>query len=168
MKPKLLLLSILLFCAVSIQAQYNAKASLGLGLIDVCHVGFEYQFKQVAIGGSLGFFPQELQILFPSLNYYYHFAGSSKYTDVKPWFGRVGLFYIREKTTYYIDNVFLTTVRIGRDFNFNERLGLSFDAGVSIWTFQYKKVLEENPYPEGLVMPVLPAFSIKLFYRFAL
>lgn len=168
MKIKLSLLTIFLFCTVCLHAQYRAKASLGFGIVDVYHVGFEYQFQQAAIGGTFGIFPNELPAFFSSLNYYYHFAGKSKYSEVKPWFGRVGMFLIRDKNTYFIDHSFVSTIRIGRDINFNNHIGMSLDAGASIFTYRFRKVLFEDPFPTGMIIPVLPAGSIKLFYRFNL
>lgn len=166
MRTTFLIIALFLI-SLPIIAQNKLKASAGVGIIDVFNVGVDYQLNQSELGVNLGFWPNELNSQYSSVNYYYHFAGKSKFTTVKPWFVRTGMFIVRSKNIYEIKYHFLTTLRVGREFNFSNRIGVALDAGASCYTFQYTKVLSSKPFVEGIyLIRFLPNGSIKVFYRF--
>lgn len=77
---------------------------------------------------------------------YYHFAGKSKFTHVKPWYALAGIFwserYYKKRYPYF---------RIGRSFNFSKKTGLNLDFGAICCDFDYF---------------ITPSFNIGFFVRF--
>ena len=147
-------------------AQNNFKTSIGIGLFELINLGFDYHFKQSEAGLSIGTWPTELNGLSLTCNYYYHFAGKSRFSEVRPWFVRAGINMLRYKYTYSIDYDYCATLRVGREFNFSNKIGVGIDAGASYLFYRYSKKLGENPFPTGNILFFLPNGSFKLFYRF--
>jgi hypothetical protein len=88
-------------------------------------------------------------------DFYYHFGGSSKYSDIAPWYIRTGLDYIRIAGESYIENNLESHLRIGRDFYLFEDIGLRPDVGVTLF------LLNETGFST-----VLPAFGFSFFIGF--
>lgn len=165
MKKNLFILFLsLLF--IQTNAQNSVKSSIGFGVHDGLNAGFDYQHMQSEFSFSIGLWPYDSDLLLSSLNYYYHFAGKSKYTIVKPWFIRSGVFLMRTQSVYYIKYSILPTLRLGREFNLSDNWGISVDAGAVYFAYSYTKVLAYNPYPTGLLIPFMPNGSIRIYYRF--
>jgi hypothetical protein len=127
--------------------QEKVAISTGFGLPEALNIGLRYQIlDQAKIGLSVGWWENEISL---SGDYYYHFSGSSKFSDIHPWYGRIGLNCIPNWWT----NSYL---RIGRDFNLSKYIGISIDAGL-MYNFIYRK--------HGL-HPLITTYGVSLFYRF--
>jgi long-subunit fatty acid transport protein len=129
-----LMITLLLCSGRQMSGQGKVTMSVGVGLPELINIGMKYQvLDQAKIGLSIGWWPGTQyagNLLSFSGDFYYHFAGSSKFSDLRPWFGRIGLNYDRENLTDII-NWWYSYLRIGRDFYFNKKFGVSFDAGLT-------------------------------------
>ncbi len=143
------------------QEKFNISA--GFGVPELINIGLRYQVDQCQLGLSLGLMPHDFSVCG---DVYYHFAGLSELSVRRPWYGRIGLNYLREETEYYIDKYLYLNIRLGRDFNISDKFGIELDGGV---LFQIKnKVIRKtpvSPWSLDLEFPVLPGFGIGLFYR---
>ena len=128
---KLLLLSTVLFSfAFQTLGQEIMNVSAGFGFPELLNVAVRIQSNQSQIGFSLGSFPgnDEKTISF-SADYYYHFAGESKLSERRPWYGKGGINYLREEKKTDLYEFVTFNLRLGRDINFSKRFGMAIDAG---------------------------------------
>lgn len=183
-KSLLFLLFVMSFLSSSlgiIYGQNKVKITAGFGNPEVFNIGLKYRiFNQGNTGFSIGWFPHTDSYLLSKNSYlsfsgdfYYHFAGSTDYSDQNPWYGRIGLncllehdedigssWKYRQPYTYY------TYFRIGRDFYFNNKLGINLDAGLGY-------IINHKVKKGDLLFPVVelhspmefPLFGIGFFYR---
>ncbi len=143
------------------QEKFNISA--GFGVPELINIGLRYQVDQCQLGLSLGLMPHDFSVCG---DVYYHFAGLSELSARRPWYGRIGLNYLKEETEYYIDKYLYLNIRLGRDFNISNKFGIELDGGV---LFQIKNTIitqtPPSPWSLDLEFPVLPGFGIGLFYR---
>lgn len=140
--------------------QEKMNISLGIGFPELLNIGARYQLKQAQLGMSLGSFPSATEgYFYVSGDMYYHFGGLSKLSLRHPWYGRIGLNYLRreDKEPYssskYSYSYFL--LRVGRDFNISKKLGIELD-----WGFGLRLINTENQD-----IPLIPTAGLGLFYR---
>ena len=114
--------------------QDRADLTLGVGFLEHINIGIKYQIlDQAKIGLNFGWFPETDAngwLLSIQGNFYYHFFGTSKFSDLHPWYGRIGLNYLRDD--YWglgSVNWWYSHLRFGRDFYLSKKLGISIDAG---------------------------------------
>jgi|SRR5665647_140065 len=144
----LLIIDFFLIPREQIFGQEKVFVSTGLGLPELLNVGIKYQIsEQSKIGLSAGWWPSYsgTNISF-SGDYYYHFGGSSEFSELRPWYGRVGLNWI---PNWWVDSY----LRIGRDIYVSRSLGISLDAGL-MYNFSKNS------------LPVIITYGGCLFYRF--
>ena len=157
----LLIITLLFSSGGQMSGQGKATISGGIGFPDLINIGLKYRvLNQANIGLNIGFFPSNKNtysfvswgtLLSFAGDFYYHFAGSSEFSEMRPWYGRIGLNYIKD--IHYSSNSFLTPyLRIGRDFYLNKNDGISIDLGVG-------KVLT-------LEHLFVPALGISYFHQF--
>jgi hypothetical protein len=161
--PGTLLIIVFLFCTGGqIAAQEKINISAGAGFLETLNIGLRYQINQSQLGLSIGTWPSVAESWFAwsslisiSGDFYYHFGGFSEFSDLRPWYGRVGLDYIRIGWDGDIENNLEPHFRIGRDFYFNRAFGFSLDAGVGFFIIN-----------DTGMAPVAPAMGACFFYRF--
>lgn len=155
----LLLIAFLLNSGGKAFGQDKTNFSVGIGLPELLNIGIKYQIlDQSKIGLSIGWWPDwkySGQLLSFSGDFYYHFAGSSKYSDLRPWYGRIGLNYDREDLGDII-NWWYSYLRFGRDFYFSDQIGISIDAGLN---YHFNPEATGNP-------SFAPALGGCVFFRF--
>ena len=154
----ILLIDILLFnFSRQVSGQGNLKISAGIGFPELANIGIRYKvFDQTQIGLSIGY-GTVLDIKLRSLSgdIFYHFGGFSKYSDLRPWYGRIGLNYF-ENRDYRKENYLISYLRIGRDFNLFKHFGISLDAGLGcVFHHSIKDVSDPS-------LNWIPAMSISL------
>ncbi len=146
--------------------QEKVNLSAGFGLPELLNLGVRYQLEQTQLGLSVGSFPVEDKLFCISGAVYYHFAGTSDLSNRRLWYGRIGLTYLYEETDALIDKYLYLDLRVGRDINFSEKVGIEIDVGL---VFQLSKE-ETRKRSSGwfnldLDFPLLPAFGVSVFYR---
>jgi hypothetical protein len=144
--------------------------SAGIGFPDLLNVGIKYRFfNQAEIGLNIGYWPSGNKNILTHWgnplsfagDFYYHFRGSSKFSDMRPWYGRrylrIGFNYIWDLNYNLFSNegkhpnIYL---RFGRDFYLKKNDGISIDAGLGIELYNN----------EGFGWR--PAFGVCYFHRF--
>jgi hypothetical protein len=159
-KVKLLchILIIITFAFINANQSFGQKKmilSAGIGFPDLLNIGIRYQIlDQAKIGLSIGWWPPSSSsgiIIWGNLisfsgDFYYHFGGSSKFSDMRPWYGRIGL----NNITNYHPTSYL---RIGRDLNSDKNFVISIDAGLGFQS------VNKEIYP-------IPTLGLCSFYRF--
>jgi len=158
----LLIMALLLCSGRQLSGQEKINISAGVGFLETLNVGIRYQLNQSQLGLSIGTWPSEADSWFDwnslisiSGDFYYHFGGFSEYSDLQPWYGRIGLDFIRIGWDDGIENNLEPHFRIGRDFYFNRAFGFSLDAGVGFFIIH-----------ESGMAPVVPAMGASIFYCF--
>jgi hypothetical protein len=150
--------------------QRKVNISAGIGFPDLVNISIKYRvFNQAKIGLNIGFWPagnkniltHEGNLLSFAGDFYYYFIGSSKISDMRPWYGRS---YIRTGFNYTWDlkyNLYSDTgkypyiyLRFGRDFYLDKINGISIDAGLGIGLYNN----------EGFVWK--PALGVCFSHRF--
>jgi len=151
-----------------LDAQEKINLTAGIGIPDLLNVGMSYEIRQTQVGFSIGSMPSgsEESIFALSGDFYYHFAGTSKLSERRPWYGRFGLVYLRDKTNSQIDKYTYLNTRIGRDLNISKSIRIALDAGL---VFQLHHTEIEKKDSSGwnfdLDFPLMPSIGIKLFFR---
>lgn len=164
-----ILLGIFSFCSGNpLFGQEKVNISAGIGLPELINVGVRYQIDQMQIGISFGSVPvKDESLISVSGDIFYHFAGLSEFSNRRPWYGRVGLVYLRDETNTFIKKYLFLNSRVGRDFNVSEKIGVQIDAGVifQLYNDQVKKE-PSNGWDFDLNFPVFPSFGAGIYYRF--
>jgi len=121
----LLIIAFLFSSGNQLLGQKKVDISAGFGFPELLNIGMRLQHDQIQIGFSIGSFPEEGRSHFTITgNVYYHFAGNSKLSNRRAWYGRGGISYWREELTRPTKYVAWTTkdfylfLRLGRDINF--------------------------------------------------
>jgi hypothetical protein len=160
----LLVLAFLFCCGGQLYGQEKVNIAGGAGFAETLHMGIRYQvLNQSQIGLSIGTWPSPKDfwlmdwesLLSISGDFYYHLGDSARFSDLSPWYIRIGLDYIRIAGTEYTDNNLESHLRLGRDFYFSRNYGISLDVGVACF------LLNESGFTS-----VLPAFGASVFARF--
>lgn len=142
-------------------AQGSVSFGAGLGIPEMINIGFKTQVAdQVKAGISLGWWPAIKMIDYKqgpvfafSGDLYYHFAGSSAFSEMHPWYAMIGATYFRVLHEAPEIPVYL---RIGRKIYFNRRNGIMVDFGGGY------VLNNEDEWTNALI----PCGDISYFHRF--
>lgn len=163
-KPFLqVLLMTAFFCCLGgeLTGQEKINLSLGIGFTEQINLGLKFRMTdQTGLGFNLGWFPENQTngwLLSVQGNFYYHLFGKSSYSDLRPWYARFGLNYLRDDF-WGIEGVnwWYTHMRLGRDIYFSRAMGISLDAGM---------YYHLNPDKTGN-LTFGPSMGACFFYRF--
>ena len=170
---KAILLFLVIFSTMICKSQEQEKFNVtgGIGLMELINLGGRFQFDQTELGFSIGTFPvKDESNLSLQTNVLYHFAGSSNFSNRRPWYLRSGLTYSWFESEYSEDKLFSIDGRIGRDFNISEKFGVQIDIGVIYFISHEEK--EKNPdenywlfWDVNLKNEIGPIMGITLYYR---
>lgn len=139
----LLLLGLVIFNTL-VFSQSKVEISGGYGFPESLNLKVKYG-NNVQIGLS-----QSIYLIYTdaplAVEIYYHFAGTSGFTEQKPWYllGGFGDFWRLKNVIYFYP-------KVGRSFNFSKGAGINIDAGIFLI----------NPRS----MHTLPSLNISLFFR---
>jgi hypothetical protein len=157
----LVFVAILLFHN-QLSGQEKISISAGVGFSETLNIGMRYQLNQSQIGLSIGTWPPSGDWLFDwkslvslSGDFYYHFGGKSEYSDLSPWYVRIGLDYFRIGWESGTEHNLESHLRLGRDLYLSENSGISLDAGLAAF------LKNETGFRQ-----LLPALGICLFFKF--
>jgi hypothetical protein len=164
----LMLLGIFSFCwSNQLFGQEKVNVSVGMGLPEFLNVGVRYQLDQAQIAFSLGSMPVGGESIFSAGgDVYYHWGGKAESVQRRPWYGRIGLSYLRDETESLVDKYLYLNIRIGRDFNISRKLGIEIDAGAIYQLFKDETIKKTSSgWDFDFEFPILPSFGVGLFYR---
>src|SRR5271157_4343287 len=115
----LMILGFFSFCC-QVFGQEKINVTWGIGFPELLNFGVRYEMGQAQIGVNYGSLPHTGAEGFFSISSdaYYHFGGTTRLSERRPWYARIGLNYVRDETSSSIENDLFLNVRIGRDFNF--------------------------------------------------
>jgi len=162
-------ISVLCSSGHRVNGQGTVNISAGFGVPEFLNIGLGFEFNQIQIGLSAGIFPaydESMNSFSGDLRYY--FGGFSELSDRPPWYGKIGLNYLRDETESFIDKYLYLNARFGREFNITGNFGIEIEAG-AIFELSYERIRKQSPnswWNLDFDAPVLPSAEIGLFYRF--
>lgn len=139
----------------------------GFSTAELLNGGLRYKINQSQIGLSIGFIPvYSYKSLTLSGNFYYHFAGSSKLSDLRPWYGKSGILYLVNEDQYVLDKGFYLPFLIGRDFNISKKIGINSELGLGFLLFNERTTKKISTQEYGVSEAgSFPCFGIGCIYR---
>ena len=168
---KTLLIAAAFTCAVQsgypqdtskVTAKQTIGFSVGAGFSDLLNLKLRIPIKQAGIALGAGFIPIKDETVSSFMaDFYYHFAGHSEYTFVHPWFFRLGLNFLNDKTDSHTTKDLLLGIRLGREMNITRSFGIDVDAGAG-FTLSHSvtgDVIDVSP-------AVWPMINTSFFFRF--
>ncbi|MFA6403871.1 MAG: hypothetical protein WCX31_19915 [Salinivirgaceae bacterium] len=175
MKPNNFFFITLILIALSfepnqIQAQGRINLAAGYGVPEWIFVAVKLPINQLQFEITTGASPIVDDNLFSiGGNFYYHFANSSKYSNLRPLYAKTGFYYMREDLEYNLHEYLLWSIRVGREFNISKNMGFAIDAGLFFFLKEWKTVKKPEPssgFDMSLDYIVMPGFQGCFFYRF--
>ncbi len=162
------LVTFLLLCfSGKLHGQGKINISGGFGFPELMYGGVKYQFNQTQLGITIGTLPIFTYLIWSATgDFYYHFGGSSKLSNIRPWYGKIGFSYLKDEDQHYRDRYVYSNIRLGRDFNFSARAGIDIFAGFSFQLYHDRltKVEYYSPYLYSEdYMPI--SLGICFFYK---
>lgn len=155
--------AVILMASTSAVGQEKVNITVGFGLPEYLYTGARYQLGQSQVGMSIGTHKDGFTI---TTDYFQHIAGSSEFSDRRPFYTRVGMTYLRDEGDIFIDEFLILALRIGRDFNLSKRLGLQVDIGSFFKVLHHETKKVSYNYGRGASFNIfIPAFGVTLFYR---
>jgi hypothetical protein len=148
--------------------QGKFSVSGGFSLPELLNGSVLYQLKQSQIGLNIGFYPKYSYKYIPlSAIYYYHFAGSSEFSTLRPWYGKSGLMYLVDEDQYMLDKSLYIPLLLGRNFNMSMHFGLNLEIGLAFLIYNDNTIKEYHEYPYGSPeVGSTPSGGFAFFYRF--
>ncbi len=136
-------------------AQDEVSISLGLGLPELFNAAVRYEMAPVKFGAGIGTAFTGYAL---SGDFYYHFGKVSQFSKMPPWYIRANMTYWQLRKVLFVDlgKVVLLGVRVGRDFNITEEIGVSLDGGIIPFSF-----FSGNKIPFSFI----PSAGINVYYR---
>ncbi len=166
----------LLTCLLYLQANHTAFAqaepgnhfdvNVSLSSTDALSIGMRYSFGQNDLGINIGCgLPRRHAVLvIPSISYYRHLWGKSKYTEVMPWYLKAAGHFTYSESELTRGNISDTRragarLYLGRDFNLSSRLVFSTAIGPILIVFEefYNNHIIRNRMTAGT--------DLMIFYR---
>jgi hypothetical protein len=144
-------------------SQEKFEFSGGAGMPELINIKLRYG-ENLQVGASVGFisfvfFDDGVVDWSCSAEVVYHFAGTSKHNNLKPWYLLGGLGYYNFPVLLHYDNYNLAFYpRIGRSFSFSKTSGINLDVGL----FLPLSTASEHDKD----FQVLPSGSVGYFVRF--
>ncbi len=172
MKSVLRILLFLSFFFCAVQSSYSQDSlrtntkkigfSFGIGFPDLLNLKLRIPLNQIQLTFGAGFIPAKNETISSFTgDFYYHFAGHSKYTFIRPWFFRVGLDLLKDKADSHTTKYLLLGVRLGREMNITRSFGIDIDAGAA-FTLSHSvtgDVIDIRP-------TVWPLINMSFFFKF--
>jgi hypothetical protein len=168
----------LLFCFVfflsfqTSRAQEQFNLTAGTGTPEMVNIGVRMHVDQFQYGLSLGANPgYKNENYNMSADFYYHFAGNSGHTSLRPWFLKTGITYMHSEGEWEKRMNLLLVPRLGREFNITPQFGIALEAGLMLMLIdQNKPKKERTDAVQGdldLIGSgfILPSAGLKIFYR---
>jgi len=161
---KIVTLSFTFGLILNLVAQKEINLTAGVGFPEFLNIGIKGHLEQIALGISVGTIPVsevDEKILSVCGDFFYHFGKIPELSARRVWYGRAGINYLRDKINEYerIDRYTYLNLRIGRELNLSEKLGLHLDGGILI--LLARKISEHT----WIDFPVIPSMGLNFFIR---
>jgi hypothetical protein len=155
MKNILILFILIFIFTLKGFSQNEVSVSLGLGLPELFNAGVRYEMAPVKFGAGIGTAFTGYALYG---DFYYHFGKVSQFSNMPPWYVRANMTYWQLRKVFFMDlgNVVLLGVRVGRDFNITEEIGVSIDGGIIPFSF-----FSGNKIPFSFI----PSAGLSVYYR---
>jgi hypothetical protein len=156
MKSTLFVIMLVFMFSNKVNSQNDVSISLGLGLPELFNAGVRYEMAPVKFGAGIGTAFTGYALYG---DFYYHFGKVSQFSKMPPWYVRANMTYWQLRKVFFMDlgNVVLLGVRVGRDFNITEEIGVSIDGGIIPFSF-----FSGNKIPFSFI----PSAGLSVYYRF--
>jgi len=154
-----------------VKSQDKIDLTASLGIPEFLNAGIRLNLKQVQLGFNIGTLPiSGEKILSASANLYFHFAGNSEYTYLKPWYAMAGINWLTdEEVGFNLDKFLYLNLRAGREVNLSPRAALALDGGLLFELYHKKIDYDSTPpswFPDiSLNEPVMPSLALTFIYR---
>jgi hypothetical protein len=146
--------------------QEKINVVFGIGFPELINVGMLCQHNQAQYGINIGGwyytnnFLGNFLVTSISGDFYYHFAGFSELSKRRPWYIRSGLTYFNASPE---DKHLFLNCRLGRDFNYFNKFGLTISIGlITRLYYNYKNDIEQ--YDDNHLF-LYPSAGLSYFYR---
>ncbi|MEN7549396.1 hypothetical protein AAG747_15840 [Rapidithrix thailandica] len=170
-------LTIFLFLPLIVQGQSFTKdksleVDLGLGYLDLLHLGMKYRLSQnsqigMSYGGVLLTNTSRKQSTV-TLEHLYHFGRKGSNTSLPLYYFSQKLSYVTDNRNATSTNLYYLTGSIGKSFYANGPFGVNLDIGLMVKLHDETVIDPTTPdeihrpnYP-----PVFPAFRFQFFFDF--
>lgn len=150
---------------LNIYSQKGFNVSAGTGFPAIINISMHYNIEQYAIGITGGSWPNK-DLLSVSSDIRIHIAGSSEYTEIKPWYLLFNINYLRDNGNISDHKYYYFGFGVGKEFNLSKRIGLDLNLGLLgvISHEEIRKSCFDCPLG-GVEVPVLPTITLGIFYR---
>jgi hypothetical protein len=144
-------------------SQSKPEVSVGAGMPELVNMKFRFG-NNTQLGMSAGFitfaFIDDDAVNWSlAIEGVHHYAGSSKYSELKTWYLMLGAGYYQFDVVRHYDNFDLAIYpRLGKKCYFSKKSGVNLDAGLFV------PLSTSSFHEEGF--RILPSGSIGLFVRF--
>ena len=153
-------------------AQEQINFTGGFGTPETVNIGVRMQVDQnqygLAIGTSPGYKNDNFTV---SGDFYYHFGGRSRQTNLMPWYIKSGLTYMNSEGGWEKRMNLLLVPRLGRDFNLTPQFGVALEAGFMLMLLDQNTAKKERTDAVSGDLDLIssgfiqPSAGFKFFYR---
>jgi hypothetical protein len=159
-------IALILLIAHVVSGQEKLHVAGGIGFPELINASIGYQFPQTQISMGVGFVPADESVISIDGDVFYHFAGAPVFSQRRPWYGRIGVAYVRDETVSFIDKFLYINARVGREFNLSAKAGLNADVGTLVQVLHNKeKKTNSSSMDLNFEFPMLPSIGLSMFYR---
>jgi hypothetical protein len=164
------LLSVLFVAAVLVSGNNQLKAqssiSVGFAMPEYINVGYKWHKEQSGYGVAIGTLPSGDNFLISArAGYLYHFMGSRKHSEIKPWYVNPGFAYNAIKSNTVTDHYLIADLRVGREFSINPSWGALAEVGV-FYIFWKETAMNNFNFAFDYKNAINPSINIGVYYRF--
>lgn len=163
---------VFMLAAGTATAQQDYNLTGGNGTPEMVNLGLRMRVDQnqygLSIGTNLAYKNQNFNV---SADYYYHFAGNSGHTSLRPWFIKSGLTFLSSEGEWEKRTNLLFVPRLGREFNFTSEFGLALEVGLMLMLMDQNKAKKTRTDEITGDLDVIgtdflqPSAGLKIFYR---
>ena len=163
-------LTLCMFLYSSRAQEINLTA--GTGTPEMVNLGVRLQVDQSQFGISVGTSPGYKNENFDvSGDYYFHFAGDSNHTHLRPWYVKGGLTYMQNEGEWERRMNLLLVPRLGREFNVTPQFGVALEGGVMLMLIDENTAKKQRTGAVSGDLDLIgsdfisPSAGLKFYYR---
>jgi len=148
------------------QLKAQSSISVGFGIPEYINVGYKWHKDQSGFSFAVGTLPEGDNFLISArAGYLYHFMGSRKHSEIKPWYINPGFAYNGIILDAATNNYFMTDLRIGREFSINPNWGVFTEIGL-LYIFWKGNDMNTFDFTFDYKNQLYPSLNVGIYYRF--